>query len=84
MLKRVLAIFVAAAILFAALVVGVKAKIIRPNSIFVPEGVKGIDVSKYQGAIDFDALSGEGIEFVYAKATEGASYVDGQFAATCA
>ena len=84
MLKRVLAIFVAAVILFAALVVGVKAKIIRPNSIFVPEGVKGIDVSEYQGAIDFDALSGEGIEFVYAKATEGASYVDGQFAATCA
>ncbi len=84
MLRRMLAAVAVVTALFVALVVGVKAKIIRPNEIFPPAGVRGVDVSEYQGAIDFDALSGEGIEFVYAKATEGASYVDGQFAATCA
>ena len=36
-----------------------------------------------QGALDFEALSGAGVEFVYAKATEGATHVDSQFAATC-
>jgi lysozyme len=84
MLRRALSVLIAAVVLVAAMVAGVKAGIIRPNMLLVPAGVKGVDVSEYQGAIDFDALSGEGIEFVYAKATEGASYVDGQFAATCA
>lgn len=83
-LKRAVIILIAVAVLAAALVVGVKTEAIRPNSIFVPEGVKGVDVSEYQGAINFDALPGEGIEFVYAKATEGATYTDAQFAATCA
>lgn len=79
MLRRALSVLVAC----VALVVGVKAKVIRPNEIIVPTGVKGVDVSEYQGAVDFEALSDEGIEFVYAKATEGSAHVDGQFAATC-
>lgn len=83
MLRRALSVLVACVALVAALVVGVKAEVIRPNEIVVPAGVKGVDVSEYQGAVDFGALSDEGIEFVYAKATEGATYVDGQFAATC-
>ena len=73
----------AAVVLVAAVFIGVKAEVIRPNMLIVPAGVKGADVSEYQGAIDFEALSQGGIEFVYAKATEGATHVDAQFAATC-
>ncbi|MBR3318173.1 MAG: hypothetical protein IKG21_10195 [Atopobiaceae bacterium] len=83
MLKRGITILITAATLLAALVAGVKAEVIRPNMLFVPEGVKGIDASEYQGAIDLATLSDANIEFVYAKATEGASHVDSQFQATC-
>lgn len=83
MLRRVLTVLIAGAVLVAVLVVGVKAEIIRPNEIIVPAGIKGVDTSEYQGALDFDALSGEGVEFVYAKATEGSVRVDAQFAASC-
>lgn len=38
--------------------------------------VMGVDVSHYQGDIDWDILSGEGISFAFIKATEGSSYVD--------
>jgi lysozyme len=83
MLKRIMIVIGVVAVLCAALFLGIKAGVIRPNMIFVPEGVKGVDISEYQGAVDFEGLSSAGIEFVYAKATEGATYVDGQFAATC-
>ena len=83
MAKRIAIIVAAVIIVCAALFVSVKAELIRPNMIFEPDGVKGVDVSEYQGEIDLDALSGAGIEFVYAKATEGASSVDSQFADTC-
>ncbi|MBR3312816.1 MAG: hypothetical protein IKG18_01620 [Atopobiaceae bacterium] len=83
MLKRIVVFLVAVVILSAAMVVGVKAEVIRPNMLFVPEGTKGIDTSEYQGTIDLAAISDADIEFVYAKATEGASHVDSQFQATC-
>ena len=83
MLKRIVIALVAVALLLVAVVLGVKAEVIRPNMIFTPEGVKGIDTSEYQGAIDFEALSSAGIEFVYAKASEGTTHVDAQFSATC-
>jgi GH25 family lysozyme M1 (1,4-beta-N-acetylmuramidase) len=38
--------------------------------------IKGIDVSNHQGAIDFRAVKDSGIEIVYMKATEGATYKD--------
>lgn len=83
LLKRAVIAIVAAAIVLAAVFVGVKAEVIRPNMLFPPSGVRGVDVSEHQGAIDVEALSGAGIQFVYAKATEGATYVDTQFPATC-
>ena len=42
--------------------------------------IKGIDVSHYQGEIDWQSLSGQGIRFAYIKATEGSSHVDERFA----
>ena len=36
----------------------------------------GIDVSHYQGDIDWASIEKQGIDFAYIKATEGSSYVD--------
>ena len=36
----------------------------------------GIDVSHHQGRILWDEVAKENIDFVYIKATEGATYVD--------
>ncbi len=39
----------------------------------------GIDVSKWQGAINWGSVAGSGIEFVWAKATEGVNFVDSRW-----
>ena len=41
--------------------------------------IRGVDVSHYQGDIDWEILSGESIDFAYIKATEGSSHVDEKF-----
>ena len=41
--------------------------------------IHGIDVSKYQGDIDWQAVRSGGIQFAYIKATEGADRVDPKF-----
>ena len=41
--------------------------------------VKGVDVSHYQGDIDWEILSNQGIKFAFIKATEGKSFVDENF-----
>ncbi|HEX4047428.1 MAG TPA: GH25 family lysozyme [Elusimicrobiota bacterium] len=46
-----------------------------------PYQVRGIDVSHFQGAIDWGKVSASGVSFAYIKATEGGDYVDDQFAA---
>ncbi len=38
--------------------------------------VLGVDVSRYQGDIDFESLYSQGVRFVFIKATEGVTYVD--------
>jgi GH25 family lysozyme M1 (1,4-beta-N-acetylmuramidase) len=44
---------------------------------FIPTGgVRGIDVSHYQGRIDWQRVAAAGYRFVFAKATEGVRYVD--------
>ena len=42
--------------------------------------LRGIDVSHYQGSIDWQKVAGSGISFACAKATEGNTYVDKTFA----
>lgn len=42
--------------------------------------IKGIDVSSYQGAIDWNTLSSQKLSFVFIKATEGSTFVDKNFA----
>ncbi|WP_371740225.1 GH25 family lysozyme [Frigoribacterium sp. VKM Ac-2836] len=41
--------------------------------------VQGVDVSAYQGTIDWDVLAEEDIDFAWIKATEGSSYQDPRF-----
>ena len=41
--------------------------------------VRGVDVSEYQGEIDWEKLSNQNIDFAYIKATEGSSYTDERF-----
>lgn len=42
--------------------------------------VRGVDVSSYQGAIDWPVLAAQGIDFAFIKATEGSGLVDNRFA----
>lgn len=42
--------------------------------------IQGIDVSKWQGPIDWQAVKGSGVEFVIIKCTEGTAYIDPLFA----
>ncbi|WOO36039.1 GH25 family lysozyme [Anaerocolumna sp. AGMB13020] len=41
--------------------------------------VRGVDVSNYQGEINWDKLADQNIDFVFIKATEGSKYKDKQF-----
>ena len=41
--------------------------------------VHGIDVSKYQGNIDWQAVASSGTQFAWIKATEGGDHVDQKF-----
>jgi len=41
--------------------------------------VRGVDLSAYQGVIDWKTLAEQNIDFAYIKATEGNDYVDTQF-----
>jgi len=46
--------------------------------------VRGIDVSAYQGDIDWPAMVGQGIAFAFVKATEGSGFADPKFSANWA
>ncbi|WP_275408752.1 GH25 family lysozyme, partial [Actinocatenispora rupis] len=43
--------------------------------------LKGLDVSHYQGSINWSSVKSNGASFAYVKATEGTSYTDPNFAA---
>ena len=64
-------------VLFGLLIYQKKIVINRPSETEYP--IRGVDVSYYQGEIDWKVLEGEGIEFVFIKATEGSSHIDAKF-----
>ncbi|MFF5156794.1 lysozyme [Streptomyces sp. NPDC000348] len=43
------------------------------------DGVQGIDVSHWQGAVDWTSVRGAGVQFAWMKATEGTTYKDPSF-----
>lgn len=60
--------------------IGVITKVIKINKIWASGyEVKGVDVSHYQGEIDWETLAAQGLDFAYIKATEGSSFVDDRF-----
>lgn len=40
---------------------------------------KGIDVSHWQGSIEWDRVKGDGIQFTFVKATQGTNFIDDKF-----
>lgn len=55
-------------------------RVIHPNKVFsAGYEVRGVDVSAYQGDIDWGLLASQGIDFAYIKATEGSGYTDEYF-----
>ena len=42
--------------------------------------LEGIDISHWQGSVNWDSIAAGGIDFAYFKATEGTGYTDDQFA----
>lgn len=67
---------------FAALVLRGAIVLNTPSRADYP--VWGVDVSHYQGEIDWEALRAQGVRFAFIKATEGSSHVDERFAQNAA
>ncbi|GLY71719.1 lysozyme [Amycolatopsis taiwanensis] len=49
------------------------------SPLVVPAGTPGLDVSHYQGVIDWAAVAAGGAKFAYMKASEGTTYLDPTF-----
>ena len=77
--RRRIALFI---LLSAALAVCLFAvKILRPNILLAKSAPAwGVDVSEYQGHVDWQRITAQGVSFAYIKATEGSGYVDPRFA----
>ena len=72
-----LRIFFFIAVLLTAAAVLMKLQVIRINPLFISgKRVIGADIARYQGDVNMEKLSGEGIQFLYIKATEGSSHTD--------
>lgn len=55
-------------------------KVVRINTLLAAGyPVQGIDVSHYQGEIDWEKMKSQGINFAYIKATEGSAHEDKKF-----
>ncbi|GLY68722.1 hypothetical protein Atai01_53410 [Amycolatopsis taiwanensis] len=50
------------------------------SPLVAPAGTPGLDVSHYQGRIDWTAVAAGGAKFAYMKASEGTTYLDPMFA----
>lgn len=67
-------------LLIITLMAAIGLKIIKISTLFAKTFlVQGVDVSHYQGEIDWEVLQMQNIDFAYIKATEGSSHVDEKF-----
>lgn len=72
----------AAVVLVAVLALLVWTGVLWPNRVAADRyAVRGVDVSAYQGEIDWPVLAAEDLDFAFVKATEGSEHVDERFAA---
>lgn len=76
-IKRILIVFFILVILIASFSFLVYKRYIVLNKPSLEDyPIRGIDVSSYQGDIDWKILSKQNVNFAYIKATEGSSFVD--------
>ena len=73
-LSKILIVFLLSIFLFGNLFITTFAFGPSSNNIY-----QGIDVSSWQGNIDFRAVKNSGIDIVYIKSSEGSSYIDPYF-----
>ena len=64
-------------VLFGILIYRGKITVNHPSEKEYP--IRGVDVSYYQGKIDWQVLAKEKIQFAFIKATEGSSHIDPKF-----
>lgn len=79
MKKKIIIFAIFVAILTAAAVIPAELffhGVIRINPSKEEYPVRGVDVSSYQGEIDWNTLANQGIEFAFIKATEGSGFTD--------
>ena len=70
-----------AVVVVALVAVLVVRGVIWPNRLLAAQyEVRGVDVSSYQGVVDWPVLAGQDVDFAYVKATEGSGFVDDRFA----
>ena len=75
--KRIIILLIVLAVMCGAFLAALWTKVLKINH---PKGLKGADISAYQGETDWAVLSNE-MDFVFVKATEGSSYKDEMFEA---
>lgn len=79
-IPSVLCVFILIAVMLAAAAFLLKIQVIRINPFFIKEeSIVGADIARYQGDVNMEKLGGEGIRFLYIKATEGSSHTDIRF-----
>jgi len=78
--RRRTTIAAAVAVVALAVTVGFLTERSRDRPPLRLTGVRGIDVSHYQGTINWTEVASGGISFAYIKATEGGNFVDPRFA----
>jgi lysozyme len=80
-MRRASGALIALAALAGALLAAYEWGLVRVNYPSYAEfPVRGIDVSRYQGTIDWAAVAASGISFAFIKATEGGNHRDPRFA----
>src|SRR5690349_18650218 len=78
--RTVLIPLAAAAVVLTLLAVLVARGALWPNRPLAARyDVRGVDVSAYQGRIDWPTLAAQDVDFAYIKATEGSGFVDERF-----
>ncbi|WP_411699070.1 GH25 family lysozyme [Conyzicola sp.] len=79
--RKAVAAVLAAVLVLATCAALIASGVLWPNRLFASGySTRGVDVSSYQGTIDWPALASENIDFAIIKSTEGSSAVDSRFA----
>lgn len=76
----IIGLIIAVTLLFKGLMFIVEyAKIPGPPNDNIDYPVRGVDISHYQGEVDWPVLADQNLAFAFIKATEGSSHVDSKF-----